>query len=57
MGTGTRPGHPAGQQVEESTVSLEEIVAEQLCELYGWPIERVQDSAALIAEAVRREKA
>jgi hypothetical protein len=35
-------------------MSLEEIVAEQLCELYGWPIERVQDSAALIAEAIRR---
>jgi hypothetical protein len=35
-------------------MSLEEIVAEQLCEIYSWPIERVQDSAALIAEAIRR---
>lgn len=35
-------------------MSLEEIVAEQLSEIYGWSIERVQDSAVLIAEAIRR---
>jgi len=35
-------------------MSLEEIVAEQLSEIYGYPIERVQDSAVLIAEAIRR---
>jgi hypothetical protein len=33
-------------------MTTQEIVAAQLSEIYGWPLAKVQDSAALITEAL-----